>query len=221
MEVSNNSSDNRDAEWRPRIQTQAVCFQSPWSQTANHKWKERRKGRRDKGGTERGGSGIAVASKMQNKSENCSTRMEADLLNSWNWFYLLKKQGLVPSEHHYEFSGGERTADPACLSQLARPPSQECIHLPLNLKHFKHCYSLLGLKKMSREKTPGSLEYGRVVLQCHLSRMSVLSFMPVRGKAFSLPTAQTLSTRSRHQSRNDPSGEETPSVYPWSKETQD
>lgn len=63
----------------------------------------------------------------------------------------------MPREHHYEFSGGERTADPACLCQLSRPPSQEYIHLPLNPKHFKHCYSLPGLKRMSREKAPGRL----------------------------------------------------------------
>lgn len=65
----------------------------------------------------------------------------------------------MPTEHHYELSGGERTTDPVCLCQLLRLPSQEYIHLPQNLEYFKHCSSLLGLKKMSRGKTPGNPEY--------------------------------------------------------------
>ena len=67
----------------------------------------------------------------------------------------------MPTEPYYDLDGGEMTADSVCLCQLSGPSLQECIHLPQHPEHFKHGSSLLGLKKMSRDKTPGNLKYKR------------------------------------------------------------
>lgn len=66
---------------------------------------------------------------------------------------------LMPIEPRYDLGGGEMTADSVLLCQISGPPFQECIHLPQHPEHFKHCSSPLGLKKMSKDKTPGNLKY--------------------------------------------------------------
>lgn len=70
------------------------------------------------------------------------------------------------------------TADPGRVRQLkAGPPLQECVPLPQHPKHSKRCSSLLGLKKMSRDKTPGNVKYKRSDTGS-LGSVSVLSSTP-------------------------------------------
>ena len=103
-----------------------------------------------------------------------------------------REGSLIPIELHYDLDGGEMTADSVCLCQFSRPPFQECIHLPQHPEHFKHRSSLLGLKKMSRDKTSGNLKYkcsdawslgnGECV-QLHAKEWSLLSCQQPRHSA--------------------------------------
>lgn len=96
----------------------------------------------------------------------------------------------MPTAHHQELSGGERTTDPVCLCQLSRPPSQEYIHLPPNLKHFKHCSSCLGLRRHQGERHQETQNVN-VAMHCHLAKVDVFSLGLVRGSCL-LPTARAL-----------------------------
>lgn len=96
----------------------------------------------------------------------------------------------MPTAHHQELSGGERTTDPVCLCQLPRPPSQEYIHLPPNLKYFKHCSSCLGLRHQGERHQ--ETQNVNVAMHCHLAKVDVFSLRLVRGSCFLL-TARALS----------------------------
>lgn len=71
-----------------------------------------------------------------------------------------KEGALMPIEPHYDLGGGAdcrfSSGAPALGAALAgmHPSAQ-------HPERFKHCSSLLRLKKMSRDKTPGNLKYKR------------------------------------------------------------
>lgn len=99
------------------------------------------------------------------------------------------------------------TVDLVCLCQLSGPPFHECIHLPQHPKQFNEYSSLLGVKKMSRNKTPGNLKCkcGNAWSFCHGECAQI------HAKEWSLPSCQQSrhsanrphSRSSRHRSRRD------------------
>ena len=117
---------------------------------------------------------------------------------------------LMPTEPRYDLGGGEMTTDSVLLRQVSGPPFQECIHLPQPPEHWKRCSSPPGLKKMSRDKTPGNLKYKRSDAWS-LGNSGVCFASCQRMEPAFLPAAQTFSKQATwqkqgHRSRRDLSG---------------